>query len=267
MAVALAALVSASVPLNMMIFLDSSESKFIPMIFTIEPTKPLGGVKLVMKGVGITTKLGTLVTLTPLAVTEIFPVDAPEGTLVVMVSEVDSVTVATTPLKSTTFSLAISLKFVPVMITSAPTAPLGGVNPVMVGFPNTVKSFELLMVTPFVVIETLPVVAPLGTVTVMLVVVEEISVALTPLNLTALLAAVVLKCVPVIITVAPGAPLDGVKPVNVGVGNTVKLVAVVIATPLTIIEIGPVTAPNGTIALILVGVDEVMSATIPLNET
>jgi hypothetical protein len=159
------------------------------------------------------------------------------------------------------------LKFVPVIITSAPTAPLGGLNPVIVGFPKTVKSVELLMVTPLVVTVIGPVVAPLGTVTVILVVVDEVTVAVTPLNLTTLLAAVVLKFVPVIITVAPGAPLDGVKPVNVGVGNTVKLVAVVIATPFTIIDIGPVTAPTGTIALILVEVEEVMSATIPLNDT
>jgi hypothetical protein len=251
----------------MMMFLDSSESKFIPRIFTMEPTKPLEGLKLVMNGVGITVKLVTLVTVTPLVVTEIFPDDAPEGTLVVMVSEVDAVTIATTPLKSTTFSLAVVLKFVPVMTTSAPTAPLAGLNPVIVGFPKTVKSFELVMVTPLVVTVIGPVVAPLGTVTVMLVVVDEITVALTPLNLTTLLTAVVLKFVPVIITVAPGAPLDGVKPVKVGIGNTVKLVAVVIATPFTIIDIGPVIAPAGTIALILVEVDEVMSATIPLNDT
>jgi len=78
---------------------------------------------------------------------------------------------------------------------------------------------------------------------------------------------VVLKFVPVIITLAPGAPLAGLKFVKVGVGKTVKFEEVVSATPLTIIDIGPFTAPAGTTALILVEVDAVISATMPLKDT
>jgi len=137
-----------------------------------------------MAGDGITVKLVLLVTVTPPVLTFILPDVAPAGTLVVMLPEEEVKTVAATSLKVTTFSLAISLKFVPVMITSAPTAPLVGLNPVIVGIPRTVKSESLLMVTPLVVTDIFPVEAPLGTVTVMLVEVEETTVATTPLNLT-----------------------------------------------------------------------------------
>ena len=207
MAVLLAALVSARGPLNMMIFLDSSESKFIPMILTIEPTTPLSGLKLVMKGVGITMKLVALVTVTPLVVTDIFPVDAPAGTLAVILVVVTSVIfVEDTPLNLTTLTELV-LKSVPVMVTNAPTALLPGLNPVIVGVGRTVNGVVVVIVTPLVVTVISPVVAPAGTVTVMLVEVDDTTVAFVLLNLTMLLAGVVLKLVPVIITVADIAPL------------------------------------------------------------
>ena len=59
-------------------------------------------------------------------------------------------------------------------------------------------------------------VAPVGTVTVKLVVVAAVTVALVAPKNTILLAAVVLKLVPVIVTVAPTAALVGVKEVMVG---------------------------------------------------
>ena len=66
------------------------------------------------------------------------------------------------------------------------------------------------------VTEIVPVVAPAGTVVVMLVAVEAVTVATVPLNLTILLACVVLKLVPVMVTVAPTCPLVGLKELIVG---------------------------------------------------
>jgi hypothetical protein len=62
-----------------------------------------------------------------------------------------------------------------------------------------------------------PVVAPVGTATINFVVVAELGVAaVVPLNLTELLAAVLLKFVPLIVTDAPIAPDVGEKLVIVG---------------------------------------------------
>lgn len=71
---------------------------------------------------------------------------------------------------------------------------------------------------------------------------------------------------PVIVTVAPTAPLLGVKLVTIGVG-TVKLVALVPVIPLTVTEIGPVVAPNGTEVVMLVVLEAVTTLVIPLNST
>jgi len=74
-----------------------------------------------------------------------------------------------------------------------------------------------------------PVVAAEGTVTTSCVAVAELTVAVAPWNVTLLLAGVVLKPVPVIVTEAPGVPFVGVNPVIVPSGTvlTVKLVLLV----------------------------------------
>jgi hypothetical protein len=67
----------------------------------------------------------------------------------------------------------------------------------------------------------------------------------------------VLKFVPLMITVAVTAPPVGLKLVIVGVGRTVKVEALftVIPVPLTATEIGPVVAPAGTDVVMLVAVE------------
>lgn len=79
--------------------------------------------------------------------------------------------------------------------------------------------------TPLTVTEILPEVAPVGTVAVIEFVEEAVTVAVVVLNLTTWSAGVVLKLVPEITTVAPIAPLPGLNPVIVGVGSTLKSVA------------------------------------------
>lgn len=267
MDVVLAASTTATVPLKVRMSSNSSESKLSPVIFTVASTRPLVGLKLVICGVGITIKLVALVMVTPLTLIVILPVDAPTGTITVILVGVDPVTIAATSLNFTIFSESVSLKLVPAIVTIAPAAPLKGLKSVIVGVGITVKSEALVTVIPFKVKEILPVVAPDGTVVIILVEVEPVTIAGVPLNITALFAGVVLKFVPVIVIVAVTAPLMGVKAVIVGVGNTVKFVVPVIVTPLTIIEIGPVIAPAGMVAVMPVEVDEVTSAITPLNET
>jgi hypothetical protein len=156
----------------------------------------------------------------------------------------------------------VLVKFVPEIVTVAPTAPLSGLKPVIVGVGNTVKFDELVMVIPLDPTEIGPFTAPAGTVVVMLVAFEEVTFAMPPLNET---VGVPLKFVPEIITVAPIAPLIGLKPVIVGVSRTVKFEEVEIVTPLTVTKILPDVAPAGTVVVMLVAVEEETKAAIPLK--
>ena len=69
--------------------------------------------------------------------------------------------------------------------------------------------------------------------------------AALPLNSTAVAP---LKFVPVIVTLAPTAPLVGVKLAIVGAGMTVKLAALIAVPPSVVTLTGPVVAPAGTVA-------------------
>ena len=81
---------------------------------------------------------------------------------------------------------------------------------------ETVKSLELVAVPAVVVTEIFPVVAPDGTSAINCVVVPELNEAVVPLNLTVLLLSDELKLVPIIVTLSPTLPLDGVNEVIVG---------------------------------------------------
>ena len=97
-----------------------------------------------------------------------------------------------------------------------------------------------------------PVVAPDGTVTVSDVAVEDETIAPTPLNVTAFAEGVVLKFVPVMVTVLPTTPLDGETLVMVGGGSvTVKLVLLIAWTLLSVTRMGPVIAELGTLPISL----------------
>ena len=80
---------------------------------------------------------------------------------------------------------------------------------------------------------------------------------------------VVLKFVPVMITVVPTGPELGVKEVMVGRVPvvTVKFVALVAVLPATVTVILPVVAPAGTVVVIDVAVLAVTTAVVPLNLT
>ena len=55
--------------------------KLVPLMLTLVPTGPLGGVKPVIAGGLITVKLTALMAVPPAVVTLIFPVVAPVGTV------------------------------------------------------------------------------------------------------------------------------------------------------------------------------------------
>jgi hypothetical protein len=162
----------------------------------------------------LTVKLDDDVTDSPFTFRVIFPVDAPDGTAVTIVVLVAAVTMALVPLNVTMLFAAVESKPVPDMMTAVPTVPFTGRNSVIVGV--TVKLSDEVAVIPSTFTEMAPVVAPDGTVVTIDVAVELSTVAVTPLNVTVLPAAVVSKFVPWIVTVAPTLPPAGEKPVIVG---------------------------------------------------
>lgn len=119
-------------------------------------------------------------------------------------------------------------------------------NPLIAGggIAGTVK-LVLLLTEPSVLITVIgPVVAPIGTNTVMLV-----SVGVPPIGDDVPLKRTSVadrRFVPLIVTIVLGVPLTGVNPEIVGRPTTrVKLVALVTVPPFVVIEIGPLVAPAG----------------------
>jgi hypothetical protein len=108
---------------------------------------------------------------------------APVGTVVTIALALQLTTVAVVPLNVTVLVPWLFPKFVPKIVTSAPTAPEFTDKLVMVGV--TVNA-EPLLATPPTVTTTLPVVAPVGTVVPIEVALQLVIVALVPLNVTVL---------------------------------------------------------------------------------
>ena len=176
------------------------------------------GVAVVTVGVVVTVKATPL--LVPPGVVRVTgPVMAPAGTAtsVMLVAEATVKPVVTTlallPLKV----MAVApVKPVPVRLITVPTGPLVDERLVRVGAVSTVKVTPL-EVPPGVVMVTLPVVAPAGTVAVAVVAVVTLKVvAAVPLKL--ILVAPV-KPVPVMVTLVPIGPLRGAKLEMTGGGS------------------------------------------------
>jgi len=165
-----------------------------------------------------------LVAVPPGVVTLSGPVVAPAGTVAwIAVAEV-TVKLELTPLNVTAVA---PVKFVPLIVTLVPTSPLVGVTLVIVGALTTVNTPVVVAVPPGVLTLSGPVVAPVGTVS--WIVVSEVTVkgaALTPLNVTAVAP---VKFVPLIVTIVPSGPLVGVKLVIVGGFTTVTLTGAEVA--------------------------------------
>jgi hypothetical protein len=159
----------------------------------------------------------------PATVTEIFPVTAPGGTVIVIDVVEAAVTVVTTFPILTTLSAMVELKFSPVITTSVgPARPAAGVKLVITGSLITTKSFVELTDLPSTVTEILPVTAPLGIVIVRDVAIAAVTVAVAFPTLTTLSPTFGLKFWPVMVTVVPMGPVVGINPDIVGSGSEGK---------------------------------------------
>jgi len=124
------------------------------------------------------------------------------------------VTGAAVLLKVTVLLPCVAPKFVPVMVIEVPTAPEALLSPATIA--GTTK-LTTLLATPDAVTTTLPVVAPTGTVTTMLVALQLVTeVAAVPLKVIVLVPWAAPKFVPVIVIEVPTAPEVWLRPVMVG---------------------------------------------------
>jgi hypothetical protein len=147
----------------------------------------------------------------PPTVTTTFPVVAPVGTLTTIVVALQVVGAAGVPLNVTVLLPWLAAKFVPVIVTGVPIVPEFGFRLVIVGAGWTTVKLTALLVRPATVTTTPPVVAPEGTVVVILVAVQVVTVATVPLNLTVLVPCVAPKFVPMMLTAVPTAPELGLR--------------------------------------------------------
>ena len=195
-------------PLNVTVLVPCVEPKPVPMIVTGIPGWPLFGLRLVMFGVTVN---GTALLEKPPTVTITLPVPAVAlGTSTTMLMAPQLVADAGVPLKETVLVPCDAPKFDPEIVTDVATGPDVGDRLVMLGV--TVKGTPLLARPPTVTI-TLPVVAPLGTGTVMPVSPQLAGVAGVQLKVMTLVAWVAPKLVPVMVTEVPTGPVVGERPV------------------------------------------------------
>ena len=155
----------------------------------------------------------------------------------------------------------------PVIVTGVPAGPEVVDRLVIVGA-VTVK-FTPLLATPPTITTTLPVVAPVGTDVTMLAAPQLVTVAVVPLKVTVLVPCEDPKLVPVMVTAVPTGPEVVDRLVIVGAGAepvTVK-VTPLLATPPTVTTTFPVVAPAGTEVAMLVALQVVTVAAVPLNVT
>jgi hypothetical protein len=130
----------------------------------------------------------------------------------------------------------------------------------------TVNEYPVLACPPTVTI-TFPVVAPTGTGALMLVALQLVGVAVVPLNVTVLPPCVAPKFVPVIVTEVPTAAGFGRILVMFGAGELTVNEYPLLASPPTVTITFPVVAPTGTSAVMLVALQLVGEAVVPLNFT
>jgi hypothetical protein len=208
----------AFTPPNMTVLVPCVAPKFAPVILTAVPTTPELGLRLVMLGVAfVNVKLEPLLARPP-TVTTTLPVPAPAGTGTTMLVPLQLVGVAFTPPKVTVLAPCVAPKFAPVIVTAVPTTPELGPKFEMLGAGAGIVTVKVapLLASAATVTTTLPVTAPVGTGTTMLVPFQLVGVAFTPPKVTVLVPCVVPKFAPVIATAAPTTPELGLKLVMLG---------------------------------------------------
>jgi hypothetical protein len=128
------------------------------------------------------------------------------------------------------------------------------------------EKFTPLLATPPTVTTTFPVVAPLGTTIAMLVALQLVGVPAVPLKVTVLDPWMAPKFVPVIVSELPTAPDVGFRLVMLGPEASVNATPL-LATPPTVTTTFPVVAALGTGTTMLVALQPVGVAAVPLKVT
>jgi hypothetical protein len=198
----------AVVPLNLTAV---TPERFVPVMTTLVPTLPLVGENDVIVGTPVTVKLVALfAAVWPRTVTWMGPVVAPAGTVAVIWVDEFTVNVAAVVLNSTD---EVPQKFVPVITTLDPMAPLVGANDEMVAAAavTTVKLVALGVSAPAPSTVIGPVTAVAGTVVVAVVSLRTVAGLVTALK-SACVAPV--NPEPVIVTEVPTTPHVGVNDVT-----------------------------------------------------
>jgi hypothetical protein len=201
----------------------------------------------------------------PETITNALPVVAPAGTGTTTLVALQLVGVATIPLNVTVLDPCVAPKFSPVIVTEVPGVPAAGLMVVTLGFEFTINGTVLLVIPPTVT-TTLPLVAPEGTGTAMLVQVQLVGDATVPLNVTVLVDCAAPKSVPEIVIDAPTGPEFGLALVMLGPVATTKGTELLAAPPTVTIRL-PDAAALGTRATIYVLVQTETVAAMPLNAT
>src|SRR6266446_2567325 len=260
------------VPLKVTVLVPCVVPKFAPAIVTDVPTAPDVGFRLVMFGADEVTVKFTPLLMSPAEppplgalVTTTFPVAAPLGTGTTMLVALQPVGVPAVPLKVTVLVPCVVPKFAPAIVTDVPTTPDVGFRLVMLGGGEVTVKFIPLLATPPTVTTTLPVVAPAGTAATMLVVLQLAGVAATPLNFTVPVPCTAPKSAPLIVTDVPTTPDVGFSLVMLGGGEVTAKFIPLLATPPTVTTTSPVDAPLGTGATMLVALQLVAVAVVPLK--
>jgi hypothetical protein len=228
-----------------------------------------GAVKVTVGGVisAVTAKLTPLLA-TPPTVTTTFPVVAPAGTVATMLDALQLVAVAVVAPNLTVLVPCVAPKFAPAMVTGVPTNPDVGFRLVMLGAGAAVTVNDTpLLATPLTVTTAFPVVAPAGTGTAILVALQLVGVVPIPLKVTALVPCVAPKLEPVMVTDAPTNPDVGFKLAMLGAGTVTEKFTPLLATPPTVTTTFPVVALAGTGTAMLVALQIVGVAVMPLNFT
>ena len=250
----------AGVPLNVTVSPGTRFPKFVPGIDMESPTAPKGGLTFVIVGVTVN---GTKLLATPLTSMYAFPLVAPTGTGTVMLVALQFVGVAGVRLKVTVLVPCVAPKFVPVMVTEVPTRAALGLMFVMLGGGRTVNATPLLA-RPLTLTTTFPVVAPVGTGTTMLVLLQLVGVADVPLNVIVLVPGDAPKLLPAMVAEIPtGAEVGERLVILGGIVNSAPL----LARPETVTTTLPAVAPVGTDTTMLVSLQLVGVANVPLNVT
>ena len=161
----MAAVTDALVAPKKTILLAGVGLKLVPTMVTVVPIVPYVGVNEVIVGRGvITVKFVGLTEVKPFTVTVMTPVVEPNGTVVVMLVAVLTVTLVRVPLKATKLLAGMGSKSNPVIVTVVPNVPEVGKKEAMF---VTVKFAEPVALMPLTITVRAPVVAPSGTEVVM----------------------------------------------------------------------------------------------------